>query len=179
MSYISLCLTHKFALDFLKSCSQACGLGFLNSIYQDLALMRIIEPASKLRTLELLERYFSLSYARRTLCRLLPQLIDRKDEIEEASYQTACTHFGQAFALVLYDVTTLYFESHKPDDGLRVRGFSKDDKSKLPQIVVGLLVTPQGFPLRHDIYKEILLKVILCLKLLNAFRNVIGVQNLL
>jgi transposase len=146
-------VTHKFALDFLRGCSQACGLGFLNSLYQDLALMRIIEPASKLRTLELLERYFSLPYARRTLCRLLPKLIDRKDEIEESSYQTACKHFGQAFALVLYDVTTLYFESHEADDNLRARGFSKDDKSKQPQIVVGLLVTSQGFPLRHDIYK--------------------------
>lgn len=146
-------VTHKFALDFLRNCSQICGLGFLNPIYQDLALMRIIEPASKLRTLELLERYFNLSYARRTLCRLLPKLINHKDEIEEASYKTACAHFGEAFALVLYDVTTLYFESHEPDDDLKARGFSKDDKSKQPQIVVGLLVTPQGFPLRHDIYK--------------------------
>lgn len=146
-------VTHKFALNFLRCCFQVCGLGSLNSLYQDLALMRIIEPASKLRTLELLERYFSLTYARRTLCRILPKFIDHKDEIEEAAYQTASTHFGQAFALVLYDVTTLYFESHEPDDGLRARGFSKDDKSKQPQIVVGLLVTPQGFPLRHDIYK--------------------------
>lgn len=146
-------VTHKFALDFLRKCSQACGLGFLDSIYQDLALMRIIEPTSKLRTLELLERYFNLSYARRTLCRLLPKLCAFKDEIEEASHKTACTHFGQAFAIVLYDVTTLYFESHEHDDDLRARGFSKDDKSKQPQIVIGLLVTPQGFPLRHDIYK--------------------------
>jgi hypothetical protein len=58
--------------------------------------MRIIEPASKLRTLELLKRYFNLSYARRTLYHLLPKLIDHKDEIEEASYQTACNHVGQA-----------------------------------------------------------------------------------
>lgn len=146
-------VTHKFALNYLRKCSQACGLGFLDPIYQDLALMRIIEPTSKLRTLELLERYFNLSYARRTLCRLLPKLCAYKDEIEEASYKTTCTHFDQAFAIVLYDVTTLYFESHEPDDDLRARGFSKDDKSKQPQIVIGLLVTPQGFPLRHDIYK--------------------------
>jgi len=146
-------VTHRFAFNFLRDCSKTCGLGFLNPLYQDLALIRIIEPASKLRTLELLERYFGLSYARRTLCRLLPKLIDHKNEIEEASYQTACAHFDQAFAFVLYDVTTLYFESHEPDDELKARGFSKDDKSKQPQIVIGLLVTLQGFPLRHEIYK--------------------------
>jgi transposase len=146
-------VTHQFALNFLRDCLRICGLGFLNPLYQDLPLMRIIEPASKLRTLELLERYFNLSYARRTLCRLLPKFIDDKENIEEAAYQVACEHFKEAFAFVLYDVTTLYFESHEPDDDLRARGFSKDDKSKQPQIVVGLLVTLQGFPLRHEIYK--------------------------
>ncbi|MBX9785806.1 MAG: IS1634 family transposase [Alphaproteobacteria bacterium] len=115
--------------------------------------MRIIEPASKLRTIELLQRYFNISYAKRTIYRLLPQLIDQKPVIEEAAFQTACTHFGEVFSLVLYDVTTLYFESHEPDDDLKARGFSKDDKSKQPQIVVGLLVTSQGFPLMHEIYK--------------------------
>ena len=54
-------VTHLFALNFLRDCSKTCGLGFLNFLYQDLALMRIIEPASKLRTLELLERYMVLS----------------------------------------------------------------------------------------------------------------------
>ena len=146
-------VTHQFALTFLRDCFCTCGLGFLNPLYQDLTLMRIIEPASKLRTLELLKRYFGLSYARRTLCRLLPQLIDHKNDIEEAAYRTARAHFDQPFALVLYDVTTLYFESHEPDDDLKTRGFSKDDKSKQPQVVVGLLVTPQGFPLKHEIYK--------------------------
>jgi Transposase DDE domain len=146
-------VTHLFAHKMLRQCSQQCGLGELQPLYQDLALMRLIEPASKLRTLELLQRYFDISYARRTLCRLLPQLMKEKGAIEEAAYQTACTHFGEAFALVLYDVTTLYFEIHEPDDELKARGFSKDDKSKQPQIVVGLLVTPQGFPLMHEVYK--------------------------
>jgi transposase len=106
-----------------------------------------------LRTIELLHRYFDVSYALRTVYRLLPQLITHKEAIENAAYQTACTHFGESFALVLYDVTTLYFESHEPDDELRARGFSKDDKSKQPQIVIGLLVTSQGFPLMHEVYK--------------------------
>lgn len=144
---------HKFILNYLRQCSYICGLNFLNPLYLDLAIMRIIEPTSKSRTLELIERYFGLSYSRRNLCRLLPNLIDYKNKIEEASYQTACSHFDKAFAFVLYDVTTLYFESHEPDDDLRARGFSKDDKSKQPQIVIGLLVTQQGFPLKHEIYK--------------------------
>lgn len=146
-------VTHRFAHTALKNCAQICGLQFLHPLFQDLAIMRIIEPASKLRTIELLMRYFDISYSERTVYRTLPKLISHKQDIEIAAYQTAQAHFNESFALVLYDVTTLYFESHKPDDDLRARGFSKDDKSKQPQIVVGLLVTLQGFPLRHEIYK--------------------------
>jgi len=146
-------VTHCFAHEALRRCSRQCGLGFLAPLYQDMALMRIIEPASKLRTLTLLQRYFNVSYAERTVYRLLPKLIQEKENIEKAAYQTACRHFGESFALILYDVTTLYFESHEPDDELRARGFSKDDKSKQPQVVIGLLVTPQGFPLMHEVYK--------------------------
>lgn len=146
-------VTHCFAYEALRKCSRQCGLANLSPLYQDLALMRLIEPASKLRTIELLQRYFNVSYAERTVYRQLPKLITQKEMIEDAAYQTARTHFGESFALVLYDVTTLYFESHEPDDELRARGFSKDDKSKQPQIVIGLLVTPQGFPLMHAVYK--------------------------
>jgi len=146
-------VTHLFAHKMLRRCSQICGLEALHPLYQDLALMRIIEPASKLRTIELLQRYFNISYGERTVYRLLPQLLKQKTAIEVAAYKTACTYFDEAFALVLYDVTTLYFESHEPDDDLKARGFSKDDKSKQPQIVVGLLVTHQGFPLTHEVFK--------------------------
>lgn len=146
-------VTHCFAYKALKKCSQLCGLGFLHSLYQDLALMRIVEPASKLRTIELLANYFHISYAERSVYRLLPKLLEHKNTIEDAAYHIAKEHFEESFALVLYDVTTLYFESHEPNDELKARGFSKDDKSKQPQIVVGLLVTRQGFPLMHEIYK--------------------------
>ena len=146
-------VTHRFAHIALKKCSQLCGLAFLHPLYQDLALMRIVEPASKLRTIELLANYFEISYAERSVYRLLPKLLEHKNAIEDAAYHTAKVHFGESFGLILYDVTTLYFESHEPNDELRARGFSKDDKSKQPQIVVGLLVTHQGFPLKHEIYK--------------------------
>jgi len=146
-------VTHTFTHEALLACCRECGLSGFHQLYQDFALMRIIEPTSKLRTLALLERYFQVSYSRRTVCRLLPELLTHKAAIEKAAYQTAKKHFGETFSLVLYDVTTLYFESHKADDELLAKGFSKDDKSKQPQIVVGLLVTPQGFPLMHNVYK--------------------------
>lgn len=52
---------------------------------------------------------------------------------------------------MFYDVTTLYFETFEEDD-LRKNGFSKDNKSEQPQILVGLMVTKEGFPVAYDIF---------------------------
>ena len=86
-------ITHRFAYTALKKCSQLCGLAFLHPLYQDLALMRIVEPASKLRTIELLANYFEISYAERSVYRLLPKLLEHKNAIEDAAYHTAKVHF--------------------------------------------------------------------------------------
>lgn len=144
-------VSHCFARDVLLSIAKQCYLDQLEPIYLDLAIMRIIEPCSKIRTLQLLEQYFKITYTRYVYERL-PKLLDYHSLIETAAIKTAKS-FNSSFSLLLYDVTTLYFETHKPDDALQARGFSKDDKSKQPQIVIGLLVTEQGFPLIHAVFK--------------------------
>jgi len=53
--------------------------------------------------------------------------------------------------LLFYDVTTLYFETFTEDE-LRRNGFSKDNKSQQPQIVVALMVTPEGFPVGYEAF---------------------------
>lgn len=53
--------------------------------------------------------------------------------------------------MVFYDVTTTYFEIDRGDE-LRKRGFSKDGTRQNPQIVLGLLVAADGYPLAYDIF---------------------------
>ncbi len=55
-------------------------------------------------------------------------------------------------SVVFYDVTTLYFESADEDD-LRKTGFSKDGKHQQPQIIIGLIVSRQGYPLDYEIFE--------------------------
>jgi len=55
-------------------------------------------------------------------------------------------------SIVFYDVTTLYFEIDKEDD-LRKTGFSKEGKHQNPQIVLGLLVSIDGYPLAYEIFE--------------------------
>lgn len=143
-------ITHQFARQFLMCCINECGLSTLNPLLLDLVIMRLIEPASKRRTAELLSHYFGISYSQR-IYRNIPKLITQQTLVEQYAYKIAVEKFKEQFYFVLYDVTTLYFETFQPDE-LRIPGFSKDNKSQQPQIVVGLLVTQSGFPLVCEVF---------------------------
>ena len=166
-------VTHQFARTALLSAAKRCGLGALPELYLDFALMRIIEPASKLRTLELLQRYFNVRYAERTVYRLLPKLLAYQKEIETAAIQTARDALQESFSLVLYDVTTLYFESFKEYD-FQKPGFSKDNKPQQPQIVIGLITTRSGFPVMHEVFEGNTFEGKTMLAVLHRFHERVG-----
>jgi Transposase DDE domain len=142
----------------LKSCSGLLydalagvyvDLGFDDAVddevFRDLVIARVVEPTSLLdvdRVLADLGRTsVSLSTRKRTLRRACAG--GYRDQIAAACFQTACAT-GDV-SLVLYDVTTLYFEADTEDE-LRKVGYSKERRVD-PQIVVGLLVDRCGFPL--------------------------------
>src|SRR5699024_3091384 len=74
------------------------------------------------------------------------------DEFREAIAAKCADHAGVDRAtLLLYDVTTLYFETDKAD-GFREPGFSKERRLE-PQITVGLLTDSRGFPLMVNAFE--------------------------
>lgn len=121
-------------------------------ILTDLVVARIIEPGSKLQSLQFLEEFLGIKHQRRELYRQLPKFIVLRDQVEAMVFSVAKKEFNFDFSLIFYDVTTLYFESFKSDE-LRKPGFSKDNKAQQPQIVIGLLVTNDGFPVAYQIFE--------------------------
>ena len=61
------------------------------------------------------------------------------------------TLFDARFDVLLYDLTSTYFESDPPFDGKRRFGYSRDKRSDCVQVVIALVVTPQGFPLAYEV----------------------------
>ena len=61
--------------------------------------------------------------------------------------------FNARFEVLLYDLTSTYFESDPPEeqDGLRRFGYSRDKRSDCVQVVIALIVTPEGFPLGYEV----------------------------
>jgi hypothetical protein len=124
------------------------GLGFDalgDAVFRDLVIARVVEPTSLLdagRVLRDLGRA-PASYAtmKRTLDRATAG--EYRDQVASLCFRHAST--SGDISLVLYDVTTLYFEAESEDE-LRKVGYSKERRVD-PQIVVGLLVDRGGFPL--------------------------------
>lgn len=155
---------------------------FGNKLLNDLVTIRIIEPASKLHSLELLESYFGIKHRRGSLYDNLPAFLKLKNKIEELTIDFAKREFGFDFAIIFYDVTTLYFETFKTDD-LRKTGFSKDNKPNQAQIVIGLVVNKDGFPVAYDVFPgntfegHTLIPVIKDIKKNNNIKNLIVVAD--
>lgn len=125
-----------------------------NQLLLDLVIMRIIQPLSKLETLEYLSEMFGIIYKRGKLYQEIASFSILKNAVEEKTVMFAKQHLSFDFSIVFYDVTTLYFESFKEDtENFRKPGFSKDNKANQPQIVIGLIVTREGFPVSYDVFE--------------------------
>lgn len=120
-------------------------------LLKDLVVIRIFEPASKLRSLELLEQFFGIKHNRKTYYKLVPTCVDLKEKVEQKILRFAKCNYAFNFNILFYDVTTLYFESFE-EDLLRKNGFSKDSKSQQPQILVALMVSKEGLPITYEIF---------------------------
>jgi hypothetical protein len=122
-----------------------------SSLLKDLIILRILEPASKLRSIELIDAYFGIKHRRQNYYNEAPKWISLKRQAITKVNDFAKREYGFDYSLLFYDVTTLYFESFEDDD-LRKPGFSKDGKSQQPQILVGLMVSKEGFPIAFDVF---------------------------
>ncbi|OMH22915.1 IS1634 family transposase, partial [Tersicoccus phoenicis] len=116
-----------------------------DEVFEQVVLARLIEPTSKLDTIRVLTEIGVRAPHHTTIYRHLRLAQDRKYRDRVATHCFAHAAVRGDVSLVLYDVTTLYFEAENEDE-LRKVGYSKERRVD-PQIVVGLLVDRTGFPL--------------------------------
>jgi hypothetical protein len=116
-----------------------------DGVFRDLVIARIVEPTSKADAARVLADLGAETMSYKTIQRHLAKVNTGKyrDAIAGKCFTHAADRGG--LSLLLYDVTTLYFEAENEDD-LRKVGYSKERRVD-PQIVVGLLVDRTGFPL--------------------------------
>jgi hypothetical protein len=126
------------------------GAAVGDEVFRQLVLARIIEPTSKLDSLRVLEEVGVNPPLYRTLTRRLP--VFATGSWRQKLAQACARHAGLgSVTLVLYDVSTLYFETDA-GDGFREPGFSKERRLE-PQITIGLLTDAEGFPLMVNAFE--------------------------
>jgi hypothetical protein len=115
-----------------------------DEVFKQITIARIIMPASKLETIEILEDLGLKAPSNSGIHRSLRNSIklNYRERISEGFIRYADIKGAR---ILLYDVTTLYFEIDKEDE-YRKRGYSKERRLE-PQIVIGLVVDEKGFPL--------------------------------
>lgn len=134
-------------LDAIRRAFQLLGLDTASGkdeVFFNLVQARIISPGSKFDSIETLAEVGVASASYATIKRYLPRYADKdfRDQITPALATHAAIGPG---VMVLYDVTTLYFETDVPEE-LRKPGFSKERRLE-PQITVGMLTDSTGLPL--------------------------------
>ena len=139
--------------DALCRAYDAVGFGDADGgdvVFRDLVLARILEPTSKLDSLRVLSEVGVEPASYATLKRRLPVYADEKWRRRLARACAQHAALGPS-SLVLFDVSTLYFETDQ-GDGFREPGFSKERRLE-PQITIGLLTDASGFPVMVEAFE--------------------------
>ena len=125
-----------------------------------LVVNRLLDPGSEFRVHrqwyvdsamdELLESSFSVAEKDR-LYRCLDRVLEHKQELFVFLKQRWADLFAADFEVLLYDLTSTYFEGEMEQNPKAKRGYSRDGRPDCPQLVIALVVTPDGFPLAYEV----------------------------
>jgi transposase len=86
------------------------------------------------------------------LYRALDQLLPHKDGLFRHFQRAYGELFGTTYDLLLYDITSTYFEGQCAGNGQARRGYSRDNRPDCLQVCIGLVVTPEGLPLAYEVF---------------------------
>jgi transposase len=137
------------------------GTRWLNVLIT-LVIYRLIDPGSEWRLHrqwyeqsalgDLLGEDFGLA-AKDNLYRCLDRLLQHREELFKYLRGRWQDEFGAKFDVLLYDLTSSYFESDPPfpEGDKRRFGYSRDKRPDCVQVVIALIVTPEGYPLAYEV----------------------------
>lgn len=153
------------ALDLDRFCHEAIETGREAASWADVAFIlvaaRLCEPSSELHIAEDWYRRTALqdllgiqpvSVHHTRLYHALDKLLPHKAKLEEHLKDRLGDLFNLNYDLLLYDVTSTYFEGDANLNRLAARGYSRDHRPDCKQVCIGLVVTREGYPLGYQVF---------------------------
>lgn len=123
-----------------------------DNILRDLVLTRLSSPASKYKSQRILNKQFGKEHDLDAMYRMMDKLYGKIDQIKKCTFDHMRSLFPSKIDLVLFDVTTLYFESTGVDE-LRRFGYSKDCRFNTTQVVLALATNEDGLPIGYELFE--------------------------
>ena len=159
--WLTLCLWERLELDRFwgpRLPASRQGTRWLD-ILKVLVCYRLIDPGSEWRLHRQWYEHSALRdllgcdrvLASNTLYRCLDKLVVHKEAFFSFLHERWTRLFDARFDVLLYDLTSTYFESDPPFEDKRQFGYSRDRRSDCVQVVIALIVTPDGFPLAYEV----------------------------
>ena len=112
---------------------------------------RLLEPSSKRRAAAIVEQHFDEELPLDRVYRMLDALMEQSTEVQKTVFSATKGVLGDTMSLILFDVTTLSFESIEEDE-LRCFGYSKDFKFNTTQVTLALATTKEGLPVGFRLF---------------------------
>ena len=122
-----------------------------NEYLKACVVSRISDPCSKRRTAQILDKDYAHVIPLEKIYRMMDHLFQCRERAMERVSENTLSLFKRQTDVLLFDVTTLYFESASADE-LRAFGFSKDCKFKEVQVLLALITNQEGHPLSYELF---------------------------
>lgn len=123
----------------------------VGKVLKQVVLSRFSEPSSKRKTSFTLERKFGEEVSLDSIYYMMDQLEGNLTKSQEIVFNKTKEALGDSIDLILFDVTTLYFESIKQDE-LKEYGYSKDNKYDTTQVTLALATSKEGLPIGYKLF---------------------------
>lgn len=124
-------------------------IGFPATMLRDFVVARIVYPKSKLATTSYLSQYLGKQFSKDAIYRFLDTL--DKQMLTKIAFEFVSKR-NNGISLIFYDVTTLSFETDTEDE-MRRKGYSKEHRNDMPQVLIGLFVDRDGYPFDFDVFE--------------------------
>ena len=162
--WLALQLIHKLKFDELLESAMPQGREEIpwSKMALVLAICRLCNPSSELY---IAEHYYKSTAMPELLCippekvyderlyRALDKLLPHKKALEKHLKERLGSMFGLKYDLLLYDVTSTYFEGQCQGNPMAQRGYSRDKRSDCKQVCIGLVVSKCGMPVGYEVFE--------------------------
>lgn len=143
---------------------------------RDVILSRLVYPCSKRGTQQKLAKHFGKNHDLNSIYQMMDQLFPKIDQMKQMTFLKTKSLFPDKIDLLLFDVTTLYFESVEVDE-LRNFGYSKDHRFNTTQVVLALATNQDGLPVGYELFEGNKAEVTTLLAAIESWKKLFSIES--